>query len=412
MVQRVVRQILEAHLTENITIATNESQSDIILNQLGRLTGLVTEPERRDTFPAIALAASYLALEKHCSPDETVVVMPCDPYTEAGYFETIRYMAEAVESGVAEMVLMGITPTYPSTKFGYVVPVAKPDAGSHKPVMVRRFTEKPSAEKAAGLLEEGALWNGGIFAFKLGYIMNIVRKYLNHGSFAEIRSDYVKFPKISFDYEVAEKASSVAVVAYNGEWKDLGTWNSLTAELSSATVGNAKTGPDCENVHAINELDIPMFVNGISNAVVAASPDGILVCGKEYSETLKSHVEAFQSRPMFEERRWGTYRVLDYRQLPDGICSMTRVMTIEAGRNTSYQRHLHCSETITVIDGEGILVLDGEYRKIGRGDVAIIKCGDLHAFKAISRLSFIEVQTGDLEEDDVERHEFEWKYDA
>ena len=412
MVQRVVRQILEAHLTENITIATNESQSDIILNQLGRLTGLVTEPERRDTFPAIALAASYLALEKHCSPDETVVVMPCDPYTEAGYFETIRYMAEAVESGVAEMVLMGITPTYPSTKFGYVVPVAKPDAGSHKPVMVRRFTEKPSAEKAAGLLEEGALWNGGIFAFKLGYIMNIVRKYLNHGSFAEIRSDYGKFPKISFDYEVAEKASSVAVVAYNGEWKDLGTWNSLTAELSSATVGYAKTGPDCENVHAINELDIPMFVNGISNAVVAASPDGILVCGKEYSETLKSHVEAFQSRPMFEERRWGTYRVLDYRQLPDGICSMTKVMTIEAGRNTSYQRHLHCSETITVIDGEGILVLDGEYRKIGRGDVASIKCGDLHAFKAISRLSFIEVQTGDLEEDDVERHDFEWKYDA
>ncbi|MBP5690508.1 MAG: cupin domain-containing protein [Bacteroidaceae bacterium] len=408
MVQRVVRQILEAHLTENITIATNESQSDIILNQLGRLTGLVTEPERRDTFPAIALAASYLALEKHCSPDETVVVMPCDPYTEAGYFETIRYMAEAVESGVAEMVLMGITPTYPSTKFGYVVPVAKPDAGSHKPVMVRRFTEKPSAEKAAELLEEGALWNGGIFAFKLGYMMRIVRKYLNHDSFAEIRSDYGKFPKISFDYEVAEKASSVAVIAYNGEWKDLGTWNSLTAELSSATIGNAKTGPDCNNVHAINELDIPMFVNGISDAVVAASPDGILVCGKEYSETIKSHVESFQTRPMFEERRWGTYRVLDYKQLPDGVCSLTKVINIESGRNTSYQRHLHSSETITVIDGEGILVHDGVSMRIGRGDAVTIRSGELHGFRALTSLTYIEVQIGELSEDDIERLDFDW----
>lgn len=408
MVQRVVRQILEANLTANITIATNASQSDIILNQLGQLIDMVTEPERRDTFPAIALAASYLALEKKCSPDETVVVMPCDPYTETGYFETIRYMARAVESGVAEMVLMGITPTYPSTKFGYVVPVAKPDAGTHEPVMVKRFTEKPSAEKAAELLEEGALWNGGIFAFKLGYIMNIVRKYLNHGSFAEIRSDYVKFPKISFDYEVAEKASSVAVIAYNGEWKDLGTWNSLTAELSSTTVGNARTGPDCNNVHAINELDIPMFVNGISDAVVAASPDGILVCGKEYSETIKSHVESFQTRPMFEERRWGTYRVLDYKQLPDGVCSLTKVINIESGRNTSYQRHFHCSETITVIDGEGILVHDGVSMRIGRGDAVTIRSGELHGFRALTSLTYIEVQIGELSEDDIERLDFDW----
>ena len=409
MVQRVVRQIHEARLTESITIATNASQSDIILNQIGELAEMVTEPERRDTFPAIALAASYLALEKRCSPDETVVVMPSDPYTEAGYFETIRYMVQAVESDTAELVLMGITPTYPSTKFGYVVPVSKPDAGSHEAVMVKRFTEKPSEEKAVELLNEGALWNGGIFAFKLGYIMQIVRKYVNHGTFAEIRSDYGKFPKISFDYEVAEKASSVAVVAYNGEWKDLGTWNSLTAELSSVTIGNAKMGPDCDNVHAINELDIPMFVNGISNAVVAASPDGILVCGKEYSETLKSHVDSLGTRPMFEERRWGLYRVLDYKQLPDGIWSLTKLMTIEPGKNISYQRHLHRSETWTMIDGEGLFVLNGDCRKVTRGDVVRIPCGDLHAIRAISKITLIEVLIGNpLVEEDIERFDFDW----
>ncbi len=86
MVQRVVRQAQEANLTNDITLATNASQLDIIQNQLGERVSVVTEPERRDTFPAIALAASYLKLKKKCEDDEVVVIMPCDPYTELGIF--------------------------------------------------------------------------------------------------------------------------------------------------------------------------------------------------------------------------------------------------------------------------------------------------------------------------------------
>ena len=122
MVQRVVRQARLANLTEGITLVTNESQQDIIVNQLGDSVNLVTEPERLDTFPAIALAASYLSLEKKCSDDEVVIIMPCDPYTELGYFETIGKMVECVKQNVADLVLMGIQPTYPSEKYGYVVP--------------------------------------------------------------------------------------------------------------------------------------------------------------------------------------------------------------------------------------------------------------------------------------------------
>ena len=121
MVQRVVRQIREAKLDASITLATNASQRDIIVNQLGEEIDMVLEPERRDTFPAIALAASYLSLSKGCKDDEVVIIMPCDPYTEAGYFETIRKMAQCVETNVADLVLMGIKPTYPSAKYGYVV---------------------------------------------------------------------------------------------------------------------------------------------------------------------------------------------------------------------------------------------------------------------------------------------------
>ena len=116
MVQRVVRQARETNLTTHITLATNVSQLDIITNQLGDQVSVVTEPERRDTFPAIALATSYLSLAKNCSDDEVVVIMPCDPYTEIGYFETIARMVECVQHDVAELVLMGITPTYPSAK--------------------------------------------------------------------------------------------------------------------------------------------------------------------------------------------------------------------------------------------------------------------------------------------------------
>ena len=108
MVQRVVRQAHEAQLDAEITFATNAAQRDIIINQLGTEVDIVAEPERRDTFPAIALAVSYLHFAKGCADDETVVVMPSDPYTELGYFETIGKMAKEVERGVAELVLMGI----------------------------------------------------------------------------------------------------------------------------------------------------------------------------------------------------------------------------------------------------------------------------------------------------------------
>ena len=358
MVQRVVRQVREADLTDNITLATNASQLDIIINQLGESVSVVTEPERRDTFPAIALAASYLKLAKNCPDDEVVVIMPCDPFTEAGYFETIGAMVRCVQANVAELVLMGITPTYPSEKYGYVVPETdiRNAEGSMK---VRQFTEKPNVERAKQLLSIGALWNGGVFAFRLGYMMDIVRKYIVSPSFEDTRARYCEFPKISFDYEVAEKAESVAVVPFNGEWKDLGTWNTLTDELHHASIGNAVMGSHCENTHVINELQLPLYVDGLKDAVVAASPDGIFVCAKKYSEDIKKAVEHLTPRPMYEERRWGTYRVIDDSEYADGNHSLTKSITLKPGKNISYQLHHHRSEVWTFVEGEGIFVLDG-----------------------------------------------------
>lgn len=408
MVQRVVRQVREAHLTDDITLATNASQLDIIINQLGDSVSVVTEPERRDTFPAIALASGYLKLKKGCPDDEVVVIMPCDPFTEAGYFETIGRMVRCVEADVAELVLMGITPTYPSEKYGYVVPVTD-ILMAEGSMAVSKFTEKPNVERAKELLAMGALWNGGVFAFRLGYMMEIAQRYVKADSFEEMRSRYSEFPKISFDYEVAEKADSVAVLPYSGQWKDLGTWNTLTDELHHHIIGNAVMGPRCTNTHVINELQYPIYVDGMEDTVIAASPDGIIVCRKKYTEDIKKAVDHLTPRPMYEERRWGSYRVIDDTTYADGRHSLTKSLTINAGKNISYQVHRHRSEAWTIVEGEGIFVLDGVERKVGPGETVVIPVNHYHALKALTTLTFIEVQTGNpLVEEDIERSEWKW----
>ncbi|MBR5149721.1 MAG: cupin domain-containing protein [Bacteroidaceae bacterium] len=407
MVQRVVRQIGESRLTGKITIATNSSQRDIIINQLGDEVDIVTEPERRDTFPAIALATGYLSMAKQCAADEVVVIMPCDPYTETEYFDVIADMVAAVENNAADLVLMGINPTHPSTKFGYVVPVPE-DCGKDI-LRVKRFTEKPDVARAEALLAEGAFWNGGVFAFRLGYMVNILEKYIKAASFDELRSRYSELPKISFDYEVAEKASSVAVLPFSGKWKDLGTWNSLTEELSSNAIGNVVLGEQALNTHVVNELGVPIFCNGVKDVVVASSPDGILVCGKEYSENIKNYVDDLSPRPMYEERRWGSYRVLDSSTYSDGCLSLTKVLQLKSGRDISYQIHQLREEVWTVVDGEGILVIDGETRKVSRGDVVVIGQGQKHAIKAVTDLQIVEVQiVNPLVEEDIIRLDWQW----
>jgi mannose-1-phosphate guanylyltransferase len=202
MLQRVRRQIGETFETVSVTIATGWTQLEAIRNLLGDNVDVVAEPERRDTFPAIALSVSYLFFEKGVADDDVIVVMPCDTYDESGYFDAVRKMAALVEEGTAEIALMGVIPSYPSTMYGYIVPsVAVAEEGCRR---VERFVEKPDADKAAELLSCGAYWNGGVFAFRAGYMMDIVRKYCSAGNFATVRDGYSVFPKISFDYEMVE----------------------------------------------------------------------------------------------------------------------------------------------------------------------------------------------------------------
>ncbi len=403
MVQRVFGQIRKVDADVDVTIATCASQENSISRQVEGDYALVLEPERRDTAPAIMLACANLALEQKADENDTVIVMPIDTYADQAYYDGIVKLDAAVQSGFAELVLLGVTPTYPSEKYGYIVP-EMPEGDLRR---VARFTEKPDKATARELIGRGALWNCGVFAFKLGYLTELAGKYLPLTNFDEFRSRYAELPKNSFDYEVVEKAKSIACVPYSGEWKDLGTWNTLTDEMAEETAGrvvvDAKT---CENVHVINETGFPMVVAGLTDAVVVATPDGILVTGKEASANIKKQVaEAAESRPMYEQRRWGEYRVIDSSVFPDGAKALTKELIVRDGKQLSYQRHQHRSEVWTVVSGTGEVVLDGLVQQVRAGSVINIGKCQMHAGRAIGAdLHIIEVQQGEiLVEEDIER---------
>ncbi|MCI3927153.1 cupin domain-containing protein [Paenibacillus sp. TRM 82003] len=409
MVQRVWRQLQAVGLDKDTCIATGKGQVDMLQGQLGFEVPIIVEPERRDTYPAIALAATYLYSIQGVSPDEVVAVLPVDPYVDDQFFEKVKQLGSIIHKSGSDLALMGVTPTYPSEKYGYIVP--KPDThDGEKYIHVSHFTEKPREDQAKELIELQALWNCGVFAFKLDYLINhLIYKELPI-QYEEMLKQYGRLPKISFDYEVVEKAARIVAAPYDGYWKDLGTWNTLTEEMGSQQIGKGLITEDCSGTHLINELDLPVTVMGLTNAVVAVSPDGILVSSKEASPKIKDAMKNNEQRPMYEERRWGWYKVLDYGKLPGGGEVLTKRLCIHAGKHVSYQIHFKRSEVWTIIAGTGEFILDDQMYSVKPGDVLQIPVGAKHSIRAKEDIEFIEVQTGsELIEEDIVRLTMDWE---
>ena len=409
MLQRVFAQLLDADIDAHITVAAASLQVDSIRRQLGSEISLVVEPERRNTYPAIALACASLLKEGKACRDDVVLIMPVDVCAKREYFECFQTMQKVVAGKKADLALLGIRPTYPSAKYGYIL-TEQDDLEKTGVYRVNSFEEKPTEEKAQRLIEQGAFWNAGVFAVSIGYVLDIVAREIEDVSYESVLACYGELENISFDYKVVEKARNVSMVEYEGKWKDLGTWNTLTEEMDEICSGKSIIGEECENTHIINELSIPVVALGTKDLVIAASPDGILVSDKHKSSYLKPYVETLEARPMYEERRWGEYRVLDYTQYEDKSKSLTKHLMIEKGKSISYQCHLHRDEIWTIVDGEGRLLIDGTVKTVKRGDVAYIVAGQKHALYATKDLHFIEVQIGkELIEDDIERFDWEWE---
>ncbi|WP_168121083.1 sugar phosphate nucleotidyltransferase [Paenibacillus sp. HB172176] len=408
MVKRVWGQLKEAGLQQNAYIATGKAHVEMLQGQLGNEAQLIVEPERRDTFPAIALAAAYLYSVHGAALNETIVVMPVDPYVDTAFFHRSKELERVLEDTGANLALMGVKPTYPSEKYGYIVPEAG-SHGLHDSMRVRTFKEKPSEQEAMDMIEQSALWNCGVFAFKLDFLINILIANNYPIQYDEMLKQYSSLPKISFDYEIVERSNFVAALPFEGEWKDLGTWNTLTEQMENALIGKGIIAGESGNTHVINELDIPITLLNLPNVVVAASPDGILVSDKASSPMIKEIMKHSEQRPMYEERRWGRYRVLEYMKYPDGNEVLTKRICVTPGQNLSYQYHELRSEVWTIVSGHGEMVLNGARFAVKAGDVLTISRECRHSLRAETEMDIIEVQSGsELIEEDIVRLAYDW----
>lgn len=384
MVQRVYRQIQTVNSDMEVTIATSKSQVSAIRNQLGNKVSICLEPCRRDTFPAIALAAAYLKDVQGLSEEDCVAVCPVDPYVDNTYYQTVQKLEEVVNEGQSNLVLMGIEPTVPSEKYGYIIPVDKNEISN-----VAKFTEKPDTETAKEYIKQGALWNAGVFAFKLGYLLNKAHELIDFVDYADLFKKYDTLTKISFDYAVVEKEPNIQVIRYAGQWKDVGTWNMMAEVMADKTKGDAILDDTCKDTNVVNELNIPILCMGCEDMVVAASEDGILVSTKERSGYMKPYVEKIDNPSMFAEKSWGTFTVIDNQEN-----SKTIKIEMKPNAEMSYHSHSYRSEIWNIISGTGKVCINGESKTVKAGDVVQIPVDARHSIKANEKMEIIEIQLG------------------
>ena len=397
MLQRVYGQLRDVGLSDHTIVCASSAQVELIDSQLDGATEVAVEPMRRDTFPAVMLSCAYLLSQKGAKPEDVVAFLPVDPYTTGAFFRRIKQLGEYIATEDETIGLLGGVPTYPSTKYGYIVP----KAGGGELLTVEGFREKPDEPTAEKLVADGALWNCGVFCFKLALASRWMKKYGLAPDYETLAANYEKLPKKSFDYEVLEHWEHIAAIRYDDIWKDLGTWNTLTEEMRENSIGDVTWDDTCENSHAINVLGVPMVVMGAKNMVIAASHDGILVADKHQSSYIKDCLTDIVDISRYEERRWGTIKTID-DDADDGTQSVTRRIKVVAGKSMPYHRHLRHTETITVLSGMGKLVLEGTEVDLLAGSTVSIAAGKAHSLRAIGTdLRLIEVSIGDTDEDEI-----------
>lgn len=254
---------------------------------------------------------------------------------------------------------------------------------------VSEFKEKPDTETAKVYLQQKALWNAGIFSFKLGYLLNKAHELIDFTDYQDLFDKYDTLTKSSFDYAVVEKEESIQVLHYNGFWKDVGTWNMMAEVMADQTKGKVILDETCENTNVVNEMNIPVLCMGCKDMIIAASGDGILISDKERSGYMNPYVEKVQADAMYAEKSWGSYTVIDVQE-----GSKTVKISMKAGEHMSYHYHEHREEVWTIVSGKGRTTVDGKEQLIKAGDVIRIEAGSKHTVEAITPLDIVEVQLG------------------
>ncbi|WP_214894121.1 sugar phosphate nucleotidyltransferase [Exiguobacterium sp. H66] len=384
MIERVFLQLQEIKLAERTLISTTKSQLDAIEHQLGPDVAVICEPSRRDTFPAIMLATSYLA--ENIDSTETIVIMPVDSYVDMSFFERFSLLDTAVQSHPDALHLMGVEPLHPTSKYGYIIPET-----ANQMARVKKFQEKPTIILAEQLIKENALWSCGVFACQLDFLIKQLFAQNVPTTYCDLLRSYDSLEKTSFDYAVVEKTELIYVHRYEGPWKDLGTWNTLTEEMPSVLHGNAHLLKST-NTHIVNELQIPVLGIGLDDLIVSVSPDGVLVSSKEETTHLKEYLVHQDRPPQFEWKRWGYATILHQQLLEDGRYAITRRLHIKANHQISHHYHEHTASTWSILKGRAEAIIDGKHQTLEAPSVVHIPQGVSHTLRTVNDLIMIEIK--------------------
>lgn len=407
MIERICRQLDEVGLLQFTCIVTHQSQVEITRKYVGEHIPIIGEPHKRGTFTAVALAVSYLHEKMQVDPNETICILPVDTYVDTAFFRLLHRFPDVLALSKAELALLGTKPNKPSDQFGYIVPVLPKDKDDY--FFVHQFIEKPNEQAATRLIEYHAMWNCGVFAFPLRFMLTYLKDNGHPLQVETWLANYEQIANVSFDREVVELTQPAVVIGYEGYWTDLGSWDALSVHFEDRIIGSGRISDDSANTHLINELPYPIEIIGIPDIIVAANTDGILIAKKNKANLIKERLAQVPQIPMYEEKRWGSYRVLNYWKDERGIEAMIKSVKLIQGNYTSYHQHLKRQEIVTILSGSAEILMEEKLYKLQAGDVLQIPAGTKHGIKAVTNLELMEVLLGnELAQEDIIRFAIKW----
>lgn len=393
--------------SEKILVVTNEIHQFLVRDQIDELgygiaeSGLLKEPEGRNTLPAIAWSVREIIRE---DPDALIAVFPSDHMLGSEAIEEIRAAATLANEN---LVTFGIHPSGAHTGYGYIAPGEKEGVGFR----VKEFKEKPDKEKAEEYVRNGYLWNSGMFLFSARIFQEELLRYQpdTSAAFDSPELVYSNLPSLSIDYGLLELSDRVMTVPLSAKWTDLGTfaaWYDIAPKDGSENTGSYE-GIDSSG-NFISTGDRVTALIGIKDTIVVDTDDALLVCRRDMAEQVGTLVKGLkkQGNPITEYHRtvfrpWGSYTELE--ETPG---YKIKRLNVNPGKRLSLQRHHHRSEHWVVVHGTADVDLGGEHQFLRPGESTYVPAGVMHRLANSGKipLEVIEVQIGEyLQEDDIER---------
>lgn len=425
LLQATIDRLAPVIANDNVLIVTQEAYAKGEAYHALQPYRTLFEPMGRNTAPAIALAAAYLSMD---GADPVMAVLPADHVIrdEEGFRTHLRSAIEVAKDGW--LVTFGIQPTHPDSGFGYV------KASGDSPLGIRaveRFVEKPDAETAAQLLNEGGYyWNSGMFVWRASAILKEIRRHLPEaheiiediaaearatGDFQQaVANHFGRMPSISIDHAVLEKSTNVALIPCDIGWSDVGSWHAVHEIVDKDVDGNALRGNvialDCKDslIHSGKRL---IAAIGVEDLCIVETDDAILISKKDQTQKVRDVVERLKERGATEHvhhtrvhRPWGSYTVLGEET------SNFKIKRIEVapGARLSLQSHHRRSEHWVVVSGKATVTNGDEVTTVHKNQSSYIPVGAKHRLEnhGDEPLHIVEVQVGEyLGEDDIQRYE-------